>query len=223
MVGPGYAPHISVLNASVPGTAWLTAYRDLFTKSRIQPGQTLLVQARRAACPRLIQMAHAAGCETWVTSRSPEGRALAERLGARQTFGFKEKLPRRVDAAVDNIGKVTWEQGGNELNGSTRNGERLAIGWPNSFCVIDLPSRTVLFEAKGRFPCISLSGEEVAFVCSNRKLALVTVATGVAISGTPEKTVLSSNDFYCRRPAQLAGNPKVYMEEQTAVRDRILA
>jgi hypothetical protein len=69
------------------------------------------------------------------------------------------------------------------LNGSTRNGERLAIGWPNSFCVIDLPSRTVLFEAKGRFPCISPSGEEVAFVCSNRKL----VSAGNSCHGCSDK------------------------------------
>jgi D-arabinose 1-dehydrogenase-like Zn-dependent alcohol dehydrogenase len=60
-------------------------------------------------CTALIQMAHAAGVETWVTSRTPEGRALAEKLGARRTFGLNEKLPRRVDVVVDNIGKATWE------------------------------------------------------------------------------------------------------------------
>src|ERR1700687_2303288 len=79
---------ISALNASVLGTAWLTAYRALFTRSRIQPGQTLLVQgASGGMSTALIQMAHAAGVEPWVTSRSPEGRALAEELGARRTFG----------------------------------------------------------------------------------------------------------------------------------------
>ena len=101
---------ISALDASVLGTAWLTAYRALFTKSRIQPGQTLLVQGASGGMSKaLIQMARAAGVETWVTSRSPEGRALGERLGARRTFGQNEKLPRRVDVVVDNIGKVTWE------------------------------------------------------------------------------------------------------------------
>jgi D-arabinose 1-dehydrogenase-like Zn-dependent alcohol dehydrogenase len=54
-------------------------------------------------------MARAAGVETWVTSRTPEGRALAERLGAHRTFGQNEKLPRRVDVVVDNIGQATWE------------------------------------------------------------------------------------------------------------------
>ncbi|HXM21039.1 MAG TPA: zinc-binding dehydrogenase, partial [Terriglobales bacterium] len=96
--------------ASVLGTAWLTAYRALFTRSRIQPGQTLLVQgASGGMSTALIQMARAGGVETWVTSRSPEGRALAERLGARRTFDLNEKLPRRVDVVVDNIGQATWE------------------------------------------------------------------------------------------------------------------
>jgi D-arabinose 1-dehydrogenase-like Zn-dependent alcohol dehydrogenase len=54
-------------------------------------------------------MARAAGVETWVTSRTPEGRALAERLGAHRTFGQNEKLPRRVDVVIDNIGQATWE------------------------------------------------------------------------------------------------------------------
>src|SRR5207245_1604854 len=35
---------LSALHASVLGTAWLTAYRSLFTKSGLQAGQTLLVQ-----------------------------------------------------------------------------------------------------------------------------------------------------------------------------------
>jgi NADPH:quinone reductase-like Zn-dependent oxidoreductase len=35
---------MSALDASVLGTAWLTAYRALFTKSRVQPGQTRFAQ-----------------------------------------------------------------------------------------------------------------------------------------------------------------------------------
>src|SRR3984893_8718728 len=84
---------ISALNASVLGTAWLTAYRALFTRSRIQPGQTPLVQgASGGMSTALIQMAHAAGVETWVTSRSTEDRALAEKLGARRTFGLNARI-----------------------------------------------------------------------------------------------------------------------------------
>jgi NADPH:quinone reductase-like Zn-dependent oxidoreductase len=42
---------ISALEASVMGTAWLTAYRMLFTKSGLKPGQTMLVQGGSVESP----------------------------------------------------------------------------------------------------------------------------------------------------------------------------
>jgi len=74
---------ISALDASVLGTAWLTAYRALFTKSNLKPGETMLVQgASGGMSTALIQLGHAAGFEVWATSRSSKGRELAEKLGA---------------------------------------------------------------------------------------------------------------------------------------------
>lgn len=100
---------LSALNASLLGTAWLTAYRSLFTKSRLIPGQTLLVQgASGGMSTALIQMGRAAGFEVWVTTRNDEGAAIAERLGANRIFRHGDPLPRRVDAVVDNIGAATW-------------------------------------------------------------------------------------------------------------------
>src|SRR6266404_1257468 len=100
---------ISPLHASVMGTAWLTAYRALFTKSGLKPGQTMLVQgASGGMSTALIQLGAAAGIEVWVTSRSRHGRELAERLGANRTFDSGEKLPHRVEAVIDNIGEATW-------------------------------------------------------------------------------------------------------------------
>ncbi len=101
---------ISALDASVLGTAWLTAYRTLFTKSRLRPGETLLVQgASGGMSTALIQLGRAAGFEVWATSRTTKGRELAERLGARRTFASNEKLPRKVQAVVDHIGPASWE------------------------------------------------------------------------------------------------------------------
>jgi hypothetical protein len=57
-------------------------------------------------------------------------------------------------------------------------GTRLAAGSRESFSVVDLPSRSVLFEGSGRFPRLSPSGEAVAFVGVNRKLTVATLATG---------------------------------------------
>jgi len=101
---------ISLLDASVLGTAWLTAYRALFTKSNLRPGQTMLVQgASGGMSTALIQLGRAAGFEVWATSRSPKGRELAEKLGARRTFSANETLPRKVRAVIDNIGPASWE------------------------------------------------------------------------------------------------------------------
>jgi len=101
---------LSALDSSVLGTAWLTAYRALFTKSNLKPGETLLVQgASGGMSTALVQLGRAAGFEVWVTSRSATGRDLAERLGAHRTFGCNEALPRNVQAVIDNIGPASWE------------------------------------------------------------------------------------------------------------------
>lgn len=99
---------LSALHASVLGTAWLTAYRALFTLAGLHPGQTLLIQgASGGMATALLQMGRAAGFETWVTTRHEAGAALAERLGASRIFRAGQPLPRRVDAVVDNVGTAT--------------------------------------------------------------------------------------------------------------------
>ena len=99
---------LSPVNAAVLGTAWLTAYRALFTKSRLKPGETLLVQgASGGMATALIQMGRAAGFKVWATTRSEEGRKIALRLGADAVFSINEELPQRVEAAVDNVGAVS--------------------------------------------------------------------------------------------------------------------
>src|SRR6202158_3713907 len=101
---------LSALNASVLGTAWLTAYRALFTKSNLEPGETLLVQgASGGMSTALVQLGRAAGFEIWATSRNAAGRALAERLGPHRPFEANEPLPRKVRAVVDNIGAASWD------------------------------------------------------------------------------------------------------------------
>lgn len=100
---------LSPLNAALLGTAWLTAYRALFTKSPLTPGETLLVQgASGGMATALIQMGRAAGFRVWATTRNEEGRKIALRLGADAVFSIDEGLPQRVDAVVDNVGAVTW-------------------------------------------------------------------------------------------------------------------
>jgi NADPH:quinone reductase-like Zn-dependent oxidoreductase len=91
------------------GTAWLTAYRMLFVKSGLRPGQTMLVQgASGGVSTALVQLGRAAGMEVWVTGRTEEKRALAAKLGAHATFPSGERLPDRVDGVFETVGDATW-------------------------------------------------------------------------------------------------------------------
>ncbi len=57
-------------SAACLSTAWLTAYRMLFTNSGVQPGGTVLVQgAGGGVATALIQLGSAAGYRMWATSR----------------------------------------------------------------------------------------------------------------------------------------------------------
>jgi NADPH:quinone reductase-like Zn-dependent oxidoreductase len=100
---------LSFSEAATMGTAWLTAYRMLFVKSGLQPGQTMLVQgASGGVSTALVQLGRAAGFRVWVTGRTEEKRALAEQLGAHQAFESGARLPDRVDAVFETVGKATW-------------------------------------------------------------------------------------------------------------------
>ncbi|RLK55222.1 zinc-binding dehydrogenase [Actinokineospora cianjurensis] len=96
--------------AACMGTAWLTAYRMLFVKSELRPGQTMLVQgASGGVSTALVELGRAAGMRVWVTGRTEQKRALAAELGAHQTFESGARLPERVDAVFETVGKATWQ------------------------------------------------------------------------------------------------------------------
>ena len=100
---------LSFAEAATMGTAWLTAYRMLFVKSDLRPGQTMLVQgASGGVSTALVQLGRAAGFRVWVTGRTEEKRALAVELGAHQAFESGARLPERVDAVFETVGKATW-------------------------------------------------------------------------------------------------------------------
>ncbi|TDP96291.1 zinc-binding dehydrogenase [Labedaea rhizosphaerae] len=100
---------LSFAEAACMGTAWLTAYRMLFTKSGLRPGQTMLVQgASGGVSTALIELGRAAGMRVWVTGRTEAKRSLALDLGAHETFESGARLPERVDAVFETVGKATW-------------------------------------------------------------------------------------------------------------------
>ncbi|GAA3051835.1 zinc-binding dehydrogenase [Actinokineospora globicatena] len=101
---------LTFAEAACMGTAWLTAYRMLFVKSGLRPGQTMLVQgASGGVSTALVELGRAAGMRVWVTGRTEEKRALAAELGAHQTFESGARLPERVDAVFETVGKATWQ------------------------------------------------------------------------------------------------------------------
>ena len=91
-------------------TAFLTAYRMLFTRAELAPGQTILVQgATGGVATALILLASAAGIRVWVTGRGEDKQAHGRALGAAATFDPGARLPERVDAVMETVGAATWE------------------------------------------------------------------------------------------------------------------
>lgn len=100
---------LSFVEAACVPTAWLTAYRMLFTTGRAQPGQRVLVQgAGGGVASAAIRLAAAAGLEVWVASRDEARRARAVDLGAVGAVAPGERLPARVDLVIETVGAATW-------------------------------------------------------------------------------------------------------------------
>lgn len=103
-------PGLTAAQGACMGTAWLTAYRMLFVKSGLRPGQSMLVQgASGGVSTALITLGRAAGMQVWVTGRTEEKRALATELGAHAVFESGARLPERVDAVFETVGEATWK------------------------------------------------------------------------------------------------------------------
>jgi NADPH:quinone reductase-like Zn-dependent oxidoreductase len=100
---------LSFEEAACLPTAWLTAYRMLFTRGDVKPGSTILIQgASGGVATALTVLASTAGIRVWVTGRSEEKRARALELGADQAFEPGARLPERVDAVMETTGQATW-------------------------------------------------------------------------------------------------------------------
>jgi NADPH:quinone reductase-like Zn-dependent oxidoreductase len=90
-------------------TAYLTAYRMLFGRARLEPGATVLVQgAGGGVATALILLGRAGGYRIWATGRSEQKRQRALNLGADQVFESGARLPERVDAVMETVGQATW-------------------------------------------------------------------------------------------------------------------
>ena len=103
---PGW---LSFEEAACLPTAYLTAYRMLFTKGGLRPGDRVLVQgAGGGVATAAILLGRAGGLRVWVSSRDGDKRRCAVEVGAHRAFAAGERLPERVDAVIETVGQATW-------------------------------------------------------------------------------------------------------------------
>jgi NADPH:quinone reductase-like Zn-dependent oxidoreductase len=100
---------LSFEEAACLPTAWLTAYRMLFTQGGLKAGDTVLVQgAGGGVATALITLARAGGLRVLATSRDEGKRARALEIGAHEVFESGARLPVKVDAVMETVGRATW-------------------------------------------------------------------------------------------------------------------
>ena len=124
---------LSFEEAACLPTAWLTAYRMLFSQGDLKPGETVLVQgAGGGVATALITLARAAGLKVLATSRDEAKRAKALELGAHEAYESGARLPVKVDAVMETVGRATWSHsiralrpGGRIVISGTTSGPRL--------------------------------------------------------------------------------------------------
>jgi NADPH:quinone reductase-like Zn-dependent oxidoreductase len=124
---------LSFEEAACLPTAWLTAYRMLYTRGGLTAGDSVLVQgAGGGVATALIVLARAGGLRVWATSREESKRAKALEIGAHDVFESNERLPGKVDAVMETVGRATWAHsirslrpGGTLVTSGTTSGPKL--------------------------------------------------------------------------------------------------
>ncbi len=102
-------PSLTFEEAACLPTAWLTAYRMLFTQGALKAGDSVLVQGTGGGvATALISLARAGGLRVWATSRDETRRARALDLGAHEVFETGARLTGKVDAVMETVGRATW-------------------------------------------------------------------------------------------------------------------
>ena len=133
---------LSFEEAATLPTAWLTAFRMLFTQGDLKPGETVLVQgAGGGVATALITLGRAAGLRVLATSRDEAKRARALEIGAHEVFESGARLPVKVDAVMETVGRATWSHSIRAL----RPGGRIVISGTTSGPALDDAELTRIF------------------------------------------------------------------------------
>lgn len=133
---------LSMVEAACLPTAWLTAYRMLFVRGGLRPGESVLVQGvGGGVSTALITLARAAGLRVYATTRHEDKRARSLEIGAHEVFASGERLPVKVDAVMETVGRATWEHSVRSL----RPGGRIVISGTTSGPQVDDAMLTHVF------------------------------------------------------------------------------
>jgi NADPH:quinone reductase-like Zn-dependent oxidoreductase len=124
---------LSFEEAACLPTAWLTAYRMLFSRGGLKAGETVLVQgAGGGVATAAIMLGRAAGLRVLATSRDEAKRQRALEIGAHDVFESGARLPVKVDAVIETVGRATWSHsirslrpGGRIVTSGTTSGPNL--------------------------------------------------------------------------------------------------
>ena len=133
---------LSFEEAACLPTAWLTAYRMLFGQGDLKAGDTVLVQgAGGGVATALIMLARAGGLRVLATSRDEGKRDRALEIGAHDVFESGARLPVKVDAVMETVGRATWSHSIRAL----RPGGRIVISGTTSGPKLDDAELTRIF------------------------------------------------------------------------------
>jgi NADPH:quinone reductase-like Zn-dependent oxidoreductase len=100
---------LSFADAACLPTAWLTAFRMLTTRGRIQQGEAVLVQgAGGGVATAAVVLAVALGKRVYATSRDAGKRERIAALGA-TAVEPGARLPERVDVVIETVGAATFD------------------------------------------------------------------------------------------------------------------
>jgi NADPH:quinone reductase-like Zn-dependent oxidoreductase len=100
---------VSWVDAACLPTAWLTAYRMLTSRGRVDDGESVLVQgAGGGVATAAVVLALALGKRVYATSRDPAKRERIAALGA-TAVEPGARLPERVDVVIETVGAATMD------------------------------------------------------------------------------------------------------------------
>ncbi len=121
--------------AAVP-LVYMTAWRMLVDRARVQPDETVLVLgAGGGVASAAIQIAKVLGAKVFATSSSEEKLKKAKALGAELLINYKEEPfervtweatgKRGVDVVIESVGEATWKK---SLRSLAKNGRLVTCG-----------------------------------------------------------------------------------------------